>query len=167
MTFLKCSETKNMTTYPTVCTVYGPSMDLSLASLASLAADSLNSLAISLRLPLALLLLDWGCWGCTWKLPCLPCIGQCLDGLDCTLTTTLLLRSLNSLEAAEAWRIANRLKFCSNSSASITINSSLPKAKFDEKEKKNLSKHCRRTLHYLRKKTRGMRKSKALSSSLS
>lgn len=144
-----------MTTYPTVCTVYGPSMDLSLASLASLAADSLNSLAISLRLLLALLLLDWGCWGCTWKLPCLPCIGQCLDGLDCTLTTTLLLRSLNSLEAAEAWRIAKRLKFCSNSSASITINSSFfPKAKFDEKEGKNLSKHCRRTLHYLRKKNK-------------
>ena len=40
-------------------------MDLSLASLASLAADSLNSLAISLRLPAAL----WDCcccWGCTW-----------------------------------------------------------------------------------------------------
>ena len=41
-------------------------MDLSLASLASLAADSLNSLAISLRLPAALWDCCCCCWGCTW-----------------------------------------------------------------------------------------------------
>ena len=81
----------------------------------------------------------------TWKLPCLPCIGQCLDGLDCTLTTTLLLRSLNSLEAAEAWRIANRLKFCSNSSASITINSSVL-AKAKSKLWQKVKKTCQNTV---------------------